>query len=225
MSKFRMLLLCLLMLQVGCQSPCCGRWFSGGYGSSCPTCTRGWGRFRLPCGCGMSGKTPDWLSRWFSRKPCEPSPYVSLGYEPFKDDLSVKQAAGRCSTQALHELCSYGGHPLSSDFKDGFRQAFVDVAMGGNGVTPAIPPEKYWKSYYRTADGHARADEWFEGYRAGAVQAHSHGVSDYNFVPASYSPDFPPTAAYPLSAGREHFPQQVITDSPTVDFADAQARR
>lgn len=57
------------------------------------------------------------------------------------------------------------------DFQAGFEQAYADVALGSDGQTPAIAPSPYWKSYQRTAEGHARAQQWLAGYSAGAAQA------------------------------------------------------
>lgn len=73
----------------------------------------------------------------------------------------------------------------SCHFREGFTQAYVDMAEGGNGTVPPIPPERYWKSKFRSAPGYARAEEWFAGYRTGAGMAEAEGLSQFNTVPTS----------------------------------------
>lgn len=58
-----------------------------------------------------------------------------------------------------------------SDFQQGFVQAYVDIALGGNGDVPPIPPERYWKTCERDPEGYCEADHWFAGYSAGAQRA------------------------------------------------------
>lgn len=74
----------------------------------------------------------------------------------------------------------------SCHYRTGYYQAFEDIAEGRSGVTPAIPPPRYWSDCYRTAEGHARAAEWFAGYRAGSADARLAGLQEFNFVPTSY---------------------------------------
>lgn len=72
---------------------------------------------------------------------------------------------------AKHLAKKHMPHDRCSDYEDGFRQAFVDVAMGACGQVPAIAPKKYWKYCDRTSNGHASAQSWFGGYQAGAQTA------------------------------------------------------
>lgn len=60
---------------------------------------------------------------------------------------------------------------VCNDFEDGFRQAFIDVAMGACGQVPAVAPKKYWKYCDRTTTGHTAAESWFGGYQSGAQVA------------------------------------------------------
>jgi hypothetical protein len=81
----------------------------------------------------------------------------------------------------------------SCDFREGYTQAYVDLAEGGNGEVPAVPPERYWKSKYRSAEGYSRAEDWFAGYRAGVEMAQAEGISQFNTIPTSaahYGGDF-----------------------------------
>lgn len=80
--------------------------------------------------------------------------------------LATDKWKTKCAAKSLaHKHLPPGS---CSDFKDGFNQAFVDVAMGACGDVPAIAPKKYWKYCGRTVDGHTKAQAWFEGYRTGA---------------------------------------------------------
>ena len=60
---------------------------------------------------------------------------------------------------------------MPSDFRDGFIQAYEDIADGQSGATPPVPPSKYWTAYYRSAEGKQHAQQWFNGYRVGASSA------------------------------------------------------
>jgi hypothetical protein len=71
------------------------------------------------------------------------------------------------------------------DFKEGFVQAYVDVALGGNGELPPVPPERYWKVCERDPEGYYEADLWFEGYTAGAQRALGSCWHAHNQVRAS----------------------------------------
>lgn len=84
----------------------------------------------------------------------------------------------------------------SRDFSTGFVQAYVDVAEGGSGNTPAVPPERYWKRCNRTASGHGRAEEWFAGYRAGAQLAEAECNREFNQVPLSIASPLANQASY-----------------------------
>ena len=71
------------------------------------------------------------------------------------------------------------------DFREGFVQAYVDIALGGDGALPPVPPERYWKTCRRNPNGYSKADHWFAGYTAGSQRALSSCWNAYNDVPAS----------------------------------------
>lgn len=79
---------------------------------------------------------------------------------------------------------------LSCHFCTGFEQAYIDIARGGTGALPPLPPARYWHACYRTEEGFGRADEWFEGYRIGASWAEAEGMKQFNHIPVS--PPLPP---------------------------------
>ncbi len=123
--------------------------------------------------CGFSSKLP--------RQACEPKRYFSFGYSFKKDTKVVRKNAKLCAHKSMRNL----GGRFSKDYKDGFETAYVDIALGASGATPAIPPEKYWKAYFRTNRGRARAQQWFEGYRSGSQHAEATGFTRFNDIASS----------------------------------------
>lgn len=86
-------------------------------------------------------------------------------------------AADDCADKALDQLgerCD-----VCRDFEHGFRKAYRDVALGGDGRTPAVPPKKFWQAAHRTEEGHDRARAWFHGYECGAEHAQNDGLQPY----------------------------------------------
>jgi hypothetical protein len=78
---------------------------------------------------------------------------------------------------------------LSCDYRLGYEQAYVDVAQGTDGQIPALPPAKYWKVDARTPEGHQRAQQWFNGYAAGAARARCQ-YEPFNEVASSGGPGY-----------------------------------
>lgn len=117
-------------------------------------------------------------------------PLICVPFEDYIRCLDEKFAAHEARRRANRSLRKCYDTLPSADFRDGYRQAFVDVALGGRGQLPAVPPERYWSTCYRTAGGHQRAQNWYAGYAAGASRAG--GVCRYQFndVPASGVPAF-----------------------------------
>lgn len=113
------------------------------------------------------------------------------GYQPayhcgppdgIRDRKAVNHAAIEAANQALSESC---GSEMSRDFEQGFQTAFLDIANGGSGALPAVPPPRYWTAAYRTTWGHHKAREWFEGYQAGANAAKCGALREAQTVPTS----------------------------------------
>ncbi|MBX9654031.1 hypothetical protein K2Y11_10485 [bacterium] len=74
---------------------------------------------------------------------------------------------------------------FEKDFGRGFREGYFDVAAGGNGCPPVIPPERYWSVRYMSTEGRARTEAWFSGYRYGAMVAEQDGVGIFMELPSS----------------------------------------
>lgn len=161
----------------GCGNGCC----DGSAG--CDGSYRPPGPWFLRCGCSDCSAGCDGSYRppgpWFLRC-CGPN-----CYDPGCDSCNTRSHARLDAELALRNYGKQCGKSHSCHFREGFEQAYVDIAEGGNGTTPAVPPQRYWSRKYRTAAGHARAEEWFEGYRAGVAMAE--GNSQYNRIPLSVS--------------------------------------
>jgi hypothetical protein len=119
-------------------------------------------------GCSLAGSKP----------VCMPPYFRKL------DDHATNEAALTAARRQLKCMHQSAGFRPSRDWAYGYEQAFVDVARGASGATPAVPPRPYWADCYRTAEGHARAQEWFAGYTAGAARA-GECYRPYNVVATS----------------------------------------
>ena len=76
--------------------------------------------------------------------------------------------------------------PAPADYVMGFRDGFVDyVYAGGSGEPPPVPPRYFWNVVLRTPDGKQRADQWFAGYRHGALVARDGGYRELGRVHSS----------------------------------------
>jgi hypothetical protein len=97
----------------------------------------------------------------------------------------IDEAHSRCIAEkrALNAIGRCYPH-AASEFKYGFVQAYVDIALGSDGRPPAIPPERFWKTCNRHPDGHSAAADWYEGYSAGSQRALGSCWRQYNVVPA-----------------------------------------
>lgn len=99
--------------------------------------------------------------------------------------------------QAWHERRgTHTDHPYFRALREGFRAGYRDVASGGNGCPPAIPPRKYWTWKYQTPEGQAKVAAWFEGFPYGAKAAEQDGAGLWSEIQVSqqirtqYSPSF-----------------------------------
>lgn len=70
--------------------------------------------------------------------------------------------------RAKHE---FEGHPQFHAFGEGFKAGYVNIASGGNGCPPPVPPNKYWNWRYQSLEGQAKVAAWFEGWPYGVAAA------------------------------------------------------
>ena len=94
-----------------------------------------------------------------------------LVYNRKLDEQLTNSAARTAARRELKRMEKACGRSPSDHFASGFEEAFVDVARGGSGAVPAIPPPRYWGVRNRSVAGNARAQSWFDGYAAGAEHA------------------------------------------------------
>lgn len=72
--------------------------------------------------------------------------------------------------------------PYGRHFENGFRAGYTDVAQGGDGYVPALPPAEYRGYEFQSADGARCVSAWFEGYPAGVKAAKRDKTGDYNDI-------------------------------------------
>jgi hypothetical protein len=106
--------------------------------------------------------------------------------EPHEYSRHCDEAAARSLAEKRAIVAIANCYPETSmDFREGFAQAYVDVALGSDGTVPAVPPERYWKTCKRNPNGYCDANEWFAGYAAGSQRALASCWNAYNQVPSS----------------------------------------
>jgi hypothetical protein len=145
---------------------------TGGHGTaSCQACgdtTGGCAAGGCAAGCetGGCGMGTGW-SCCSGGGTCGPNLYLGC-----VDNWRVRRHARACADRAWHRGHAPGGRG-SCHYREGFTQAFVDLAEGGDGTPPGVPPERYWWCLYRSSCGQRFAEEWFAGYDAGVGTARS----------------------------------------------------
>ncbi|WP_339728762.1 hypothetical protein [uncultured Gimesia sp.] len=124
----------------------------------------------------------------FHHDKYSPHPYRSLeGYQTDLDKYVVKHAARKCAKRSLKTMACNCKDKPSKAFRDGYQQAYVDIALGDSGEVPPVPPEEYWAAHYRTPQGYLEIQQWFTGYKLGAEHALADGRYDYNKIATPYS--------------------------------------
>lgn len=136
----------------GCMLPCAGGSCQPGPAGSMAGCST--------AGCATGECKPGLMLSW--AKHC-----------PGLDDWVTTQTAMKCARSQLWQMQWQSKCTFSKDFEAGFIQAWVDLSQGGTGETPAVAPSRYWSAWYRSGEGHQKADEWFNGYRNGAQTGRS----------------------------------------------------
>jgi hypothetical protein len=70
----------------------------------------------------------------------------------------------------------------SHDYSQGFEDGYYDVASGGDGCPPPLPPKKYWGVAYQSPVGQEHIKAWFQGFRDGAAAAKADGAAAYGTI-------------------------------------------
>ena len=111
-----------------------------------------------------------------------------IAYNDTQNDFVIGWRNRVWSIQAWHmEREKYRDHPYLPEFGDGFRTGFRDVAAGGNGCPPVVPPRKFWSWRYQSPEGQAKVAAWFEGYPVGAMVAERNQAGEFSDIQVSYS--------------------------------------
>ena len=79
----------------------------------------------------------------------------------------------------------FAGRHCVGHFGHGFCAGYRDVAAGGHGCVPPVPPRPYWSWRYQTAEGQAKVAAWFDGYPAGALAAAEDGAANWGQIQVS----------------------------------------
>ena len=86
--------------------------------------------------------------------------------------------------------------PHLKHFGEGYQAGYRDVASGGSGCPPVLPPRCYWAWHYQSPEGQAKVAAWFEGYPHGAATAERDNAGGWQEIQVShqietqYSPEF-----------------------------------
>jgi hypothetical protein len=109
-------------------------------------------------------------------------------YNDMTDDFVVGWRHYVWANRAWAEQKScYAGQAYLHHFGEGFRAGYRDVAAGGNGCPPPLPPRNYWSWKYQSPEGQGKIAAWFSGYPHGAAFAEQEGAGNWREIPVSHS--------------------------------------
>jgi hypothetical protein len=107
---------------------------------------------------------------------------------------------------------------FEADFGRGFRAGYYDVANGGNGCPPPLPPERYWSVRYMSIEGRERTEAWFAGFRYGAMVAQQDGIGVFLELPTS-QPDESTRRVIPLPTKEQIENAENTDEAPSAETA------
>lgn len=100
-----------------------------------------------------------------------------------KQDYLISYRNEQMAKEAWRSMRGEYNNMYPTDFERGWRQGYYDVASGGSGCSPAIPPSNYWHIRYQNSCGQQRVLSWLNGYREGALVAEQDGVAAFSAIP------------------------------------------
>jgi len=120
-----------------------------------------------------------------------------IAYNDMSNDFVVGYRNHVWAKQSWHEnkRC-FANEPHLKAFGDGYRTGYRDVASGGGGCQPSLPPRSYWTWKHQTPEGQAQMAAWLTGFPHGAAAAKRDMAGEWMDIPVShhvklqYSPDF-----------------------------------
>lgn len=159
------------------------------------------------CGCSSFQHQAD-----YPCDDCVPPPVAGKHkYHRTIDNFLTTLTAQHCAHRDLKQI-KYECGPMGRDYKDGYTQAYIDLAAGRPACVPAVPPPKYWHAWHRSCAGREGVDEWYAGYRNGLDNGVNGGVNHFNRIVASpegccvsaayvspYATSAPPNSILPLN--------------------------
>jgi len=148
-----------------------------------------------------------------------------IAYNDTTDDFVMGWRNRVWSRQAWHaRKAQFVGHQELGAFGEGFRDGYRDVASGGNGCPPPVPPRKYWSWRYQTAEGQCKVAAWYEGFPYGAQAAAEEGAGEHQQIQVShaivlqYSPQFLNGELPTASHSWEEIPPGEVPGAAPVDL-------
>ena len=75
--------------------------------------------------------------------------------------------------------------PYAEHFENGFIEGYSNVCQGGDGYTPALPPDTYRGYEFQSADGSKCVEAWYQGYPAGVAAARKDNSGSYHDLAVS----------------------------------------
>ncbi len=100
------------------------------------------------------------------------------------DDKKFIKVIRKHAEEAYANSCQGSVRRPCDSFRDGFVEGFIDyVEAGGTGEPPYLPPLRYRLTHYRTENGIAVIENWYAGFRQGALAARGSGLRELNYVP------------------------------------------
>jgi hypothetical protein len=122
---------------------------------------------------------------------------------------------------AFDSVCYAPEHACDmKDYAHGWKRGYYDMACGGNGCPPVLPPECYWSCLHQNPEGHRKVHVWYEGYRHGTIAAERTGVREWNYV-GTAPPQAPLHSRWSVEPG--HAIEQVFPAPPAAPGAPEQA--
>jgi hypothetical protein len=111
-----------------------------------------------------------------------------LGCAQIQEFQCYCQTRHRASAAFAEAGCGPRSGPLARHFERGWKQGYCDVACGGSGCCPLLPPPEYWTCKYQGPEGGAMIDTWRHAYEMGAQTALEHNAGQWHYVPCFPSP-------------------------------------
>lgn len=70
-----------------------------------------------------------------------------------------------------------------SDYARGWKDGYFDVATGGCGEAPAVPPPAYWSPRFQDSNGRCDVNQYFTGWQSGVICAEKDGRGNFHDIP------------------------------------------